>query len=151
MSYMFEAGFLGTRAPFFMDFVTLIVSLLPLLVASSIYLARKKKHKYHIYSQIFIFAFSFIVLVYFEMGVRVGGGFDFFMTDSHVHYTYALIVLVFHIIVSILTLIIWATTIFKAKKQLKQYNHKKAGLITFMGVVMTSLTGVWVYFLMFVY
>lgn len=37
MNYMFEAGFLGTRAPFFMDMVTLIVAGLPLLVAAAIF------------------------------------------------------------------------------------------------------------------
>lgn len=151
MNYMFETGFLGTRAPFFMDLVTLIVSLLPLLVASAIYLARNKKYKLHAYSQVFIFAFSVIVLTYFEIGVRMGGGFDFFMKESHVSHNYALIVLIFHIIVSVITLVIWAVTIFMAKKQLQLKKHKKAGLITFLGVVMTSLTGIWVYFLMFVY
>ncbi|WP_321777511.1 DUF420 domain-containing protein [Sulfurimonas sp.] len=151
MNYMFETGFLGTRAPFFMDFVTLIVSLLPMLVASAIYLARKKKYKYHAYSQVFIFAFSVIVLTYFEIGVRMGGGFDFFMKESGVSHSYALIVLIFHIIISTITLVIWAVTIFMAKKQIQLNKHKKAGLITFGGVVMTSLTGIWVYFLMFVY
>ncbi|WP_324171367.1 DUF420 domain-containing protein [Sulfurimonas sp.] len=151
MNYMFETGFLGTRAPFFMDLVTLIVSLLPLLVASAIYLARNKKYKLHAYSQVFIFAFSVIVLTYFEIGVRMGGGFDFFMKESHVSHNYALIVLIFHIIVSVITLVIWAVTIFMAKKQLLLNRHKKAGLLTFLGVVMTSLTGIWVYFLMFVY
>ncbi len=151
MNYMYETGFLGTRAPFFMDLVTLIVSLLPLLVAIAIYFARNKKYKLHAYSQVFIFAFSVIVLTYFEIGVRMGGGFDFFMEESGVSHDYALIVLIFHIIVSTLTIIIWAITIFMAKKQLQLKKHKKAGLITFLGVVMTSLTGIWVYFLMFVY
>ena len=151
MNYMFEPGFLGTRAPFFMDFVTLIVSLLPFLVASAIYLAKNKKYKFHAYAQVLIFAFSVIVLVYFEMGVRMGGGFNFFMKESNVSHNYAFIVLIFHIIIATISLVFWATTIFMAKKQLQLKKHKKAGLITFVGVVMTSLTGIWVYFLMFVY
>jgi putative membrane protein len=40
MEYMFEVGFLGTRAPFFMDTVTLIVALLPLLIALAVTLAK---------------------------------------------------------------------------------------------------------------
>jgi len=63
LEYMFHPGFLGTRAPLFMDMVTLIVALLPLLVAGAIYFAINKKYKVHAYSQIFIFAFSVIVLV----------------------------------------------------------------------------------------
>jgi len=151
LDYMFHPGFFGTRAPFFMDLVTLIVALLPLLVASAIYLAKTKRYKAHAYAQIFIFAFSVIVLGYFETGVRMVGGFDSFMQESMVSHNYAFIVLIFHIAISVITLIVWATTIFMAKKQIQLKKHKKAGLITFVGVVMTSLTGIWVYFLMFVY
>jgi len=151
LEYMFHPGFLGTRAPLFMDMVTLIVALLPLLVAGAIYFAINKKYKVHAYSQIFIFAFSVIVLVYFETGVRVGGGFDFFMKESGVSHNYAFIVLIAHIVISTLTIIIWGTTLFMAKKQVQLSKHRKAGHITFAGVVLTSLTGIWVYFLMFVY
>ncbi|MCK4974575.1 MAG: DUF420 domain-containing protein [Sulfurimonas sp.] len=151
IDYMFNAGFFGTRGPFFMDLVTLIVALLPLLVAGAISLARNKHYKAHSYVQIFIFAFSVIVLSYFEYGVRLSGGFDTFMEESSVSHDYAFIVLIFHIVISIVTLIIWGTTIFRAKKMLQLKKHRKAGLITFTGVVLTSLTGIWVYFLMFVY
>ena len=148
---MFHPGFFGTRAPFFMDLVTLIVSLLPLLVAVAISFARNKHYKAHAYTQIFIFTFSVIVLFYFEYGVRLAGGFDAFMQESSVSHAYAFVVLIFHIIVSVITLIIWATTIFRAKNQLKNKQHKKAGILTFMGVVATSLSGIWVYLLMFIF
>ncbi|MCW8895709.1 MAG: DUF420 domain-containing protein [Sulfurimonas sp.] len=151
LNEMFNAGFLGTRAPVFMDIVTLIVALLPLLVAGAISLARNKHYKAHSYIQIFIFAFSVIVLSYFEYGVRLSGGFDAFMHESSVSYSYAFMVLIFHIAISIITLIIWAAAIFRAKKMIQSYTHRKVGLITFAGVVLTSLTGIWVYFLMFVY
>ena len=151
LDYMFQAGFFGTRAPFFMDFVTLIVALLPLLVAIAISFAKYKKYKTHAFTQIFIFAFSVIVLFYFEYGVRMVGGFNFFMKESSVSHNYAFIVLIFHIVVSIVSLIIWITTIFRAKTQLQKHTHKKAGLLTFVGVLATSLTGIWVYLLMFVY
>jgi len=151
MDYMFHQGFFGTRAPFFMDLVTMIVALLPLLVASAIYLAKTKRYKAHSYAQIAIFAFSVIVLGYFETGVRNVGGFESFMQDSGVSHNYALIVLIFHIAISVITLIIWSTQLFMAKKMLKVQKHRKLGLMTFTGVVMTSLTGIWVYFLMFVY
>jgi len=149
--YMFNPGFFGTRAPFFMDIVTLIVALLPLLVSGAIMLARNKHYKAHSYAQILIFAVSVIVVGYFEYGVRVSGGFDVFMEGSLVPYTYALVVLIFHIAVATVTLVIWATTIFTAKKMLKLNKHRRMGLITFFGVVLTSLTGIWVYFIMFVY
>jgi putative membrane protein len=148
---MFQSGFLGTRAPFFMDIVTLIVSLLPFLIALAIYFAKKRDYKTHAYLQIFIFAFSVIVLFYFEYGVRAGGGFRAFMQDSGVSYDYALTVLIFHIVISVITIIIWGATIFTAKKVLQLNRHKKMGLVVFTSVCLTSLSGIWVYFLMFVY
>ena len=151
MNYMFEAGFLGTRAPFFMDFVTLIVAFLPLLISGAIALARAKKYKLHSYAQIFIFAFSVIVLVYFETGVRVGGGFNTFMDGSSVSHNYAFLVLMIHIVIAVITLIIWFITLIRTKKFLALGIHKKLGKISFIGIVLTSLSSMWVYLILFVY
>ena len=151
MNYMFEAGFLGTRAPFFMDLVTIIVAFLPLLVAGAIYLAKIKKYKLHAFAQIFIFAFSVIVIFYFELGVRVGGGFNSFMDGSTVAYSYAFFVLMLHIVIAVITLIIWFMTLIKAKKYLALGIHKKLGKITFLGIVLTALSSMWVYLLLFVF
>jgi len=151
MDYMFQTGFLGTRAPIFMDVVTLIVALLPLLLVGAIFLARAKKYKLHAMAQKVIFLVSVVVLVYFEFGVRLSGGFESFMKESGVGHNYAFIVLVFHIAISVSTLIVWGTTLFMAQKQLKLNKHKQAGRVTFFGVLATSLTGIWVYMLMFVF
>ncbi len=151
MNYMFESGFLGTRAPFFMDFVTLIVAFLPILVFGAITLARAKKYRLHALAQTLIFAFAVIILVYFETGVRVGGGFDSFMDGSSVSHNYAFFVLVLHIAISIITLIIWATSLIRAKRFLALGIHKVLGRISFIGIVLTSLSGIWVYLILFVY
>lgn len=151
MDYMFEAGFLGTRAPFFMDIVTVIVALLPLLVGGAIYLAKIKKYKLHSYAQIFIFAISVIVLVYFEIGVRSVGGFDAFMDSSSVAHNYAFFVLVLHITIAVITLIIWFITLVKAKQLLASGIHRKLGRITFAAIVVTTLTSMWVYTILFVH
>ena len=63
---MFQPGFLGTKAPFFMDFVTLIVAFLPLLVGIAISFARSRKYKLHSTVQILIFIISVLVVSYFE-------------------------------------------------------------------------------------
>jgi len=148
---MFEQGFLGTRAPFFMDVVTLIVAFLPFLIAGAIYLAKIKKYKLHMLAQRTIFVVSVVVLTYFETGVRMVGGFKKFMEGSSVSHDYAFFVLIFHIAISVVTLIVWVTTLLLAHKQLKLKKHKQAGKIVFSGVVATSLTGIWVYLLLFVY
>ena len=151
MDYMFETGFLGTRAPIFMDVVTLIVAILPLLVYGAIRFAIKKQYKAHFISQIIIFVVSVIVLTYFETGVRIGGGFDAFIEESSVSHNYAFVVLLVHIAISVVTLALWITTIMKAKKHLQQNKHKNIAKATFTGIVLTSLSGIWVYLLLFVY
>ncbi len=148
---MFEIGFLGTRAPFFMDLVTLIVALLPLLVAGAIALARNKRYKLHAFVQIFIFAFTIIVFTYFEVGVRMAGGFNALMDGSSISHNYAFFVLMLHIAIAIATLIIWFITLIRVKRFLVLGIHKKLGQISFVGIVLTSLSGIWVYLLLFVY
>jgi len=159
MDYMFQAGFLGTKAPLFMDMVTLIVAFLPLLVYGAILFARKKMFKTHALLQNIIFLFSVIVIFYFELGVRVGGGFDAFMKESGVPYTYALIVLILHIIIAIVMFYYWIVTILTGNYHFQKrlipgiYSgfHKKIAIKTFLGIIFTSFSGIWVYLLLFVY
>ncbi|CAA6827205.1 MAG: Unknown protein [uncultured Sulfurovum sp.] len=159
MDYMFESGFLGTRAPFFMDFVLIMVALLPLLALAAIVMAKVKSYKLHARSQSVIFIVSVIVVSYFEYGVRAGGGFEKFMEGSNTSHNYALYVLIFHIAVALISLIIWIKTIWSARKAEKNATlpgssslaHKKAGQLTFLGIFMTSFTGIWVYVLLFIY
>lgn len=151
MEYMFHEGFLGTSAPMFMDMVMVIVALLPFLVATAIYFAKMRKYKVHAFLQIFIFVFSVIVLSYFEYGVRIGGGFDYFLESTTVAHDYVFAVLMFHVAIAIITLILWITTLVSIKKLLLTNRHKKMGKAIFTGVIFTSLTGIWVYMLLFVY
>ncbi len=159
MDYMFESGFLGTRAPFFMDFVMIMVAVLPLLALAAIAMAKIKSYKLHALSQSIIFVVSVIVVSYFEYGVRAGGGFEKFMEESNTSHNYALYVLLFHIAIAVISLVIWIKTIWSARKYAKagtlpgasSLAHKKAGQLTFIGIFLTAFTGIWVYVLLFVY
>ncbi len=157
MDYMFQPGFLGTRAPFFMDFVMIIVALLPMLVAVAISFARKENYRLHALVQTIIFVVSVIVVGYFEYGVRAGGGYEGFVKDSSVSHNYAFYVLIFHIIVATIGFGIWAHTLVTARKDSKMHTlpgiyspaHKKAGIRAFIWIVATAVTGIWVYILLF--
>ena len=157
MDYMFQPGFLGTRAPFFMDFVMIMVALLPLLVAVAISFAKKKNYRLHALVQTMIFVVAFIVVAYFEYGVRVGGGYEGFVKGSSVSHDYAFYVLIFHIIVSTVGFGIWAHTLITARRDFKKHTlpglyslvHKKAGIRAFIWIVLTAVTGIWVYILLF--
>ncbi|MDF1882330.1 DUF420 domain-containing protein [Sulfurimonas sp. SAG-AH-194-C21] len=159
MDYMFEAGFLGTKAPFFMDFVTLLVAVLPILVYGAIILARKKMYKTHMVVQNIIFVVALVVVAYFEVGVRVGGGFDAFMEGSGVPYTYALIVLLVHILIAVVMLFYWGLTVVNGNINFRKRSlpgiasrgHKVMALKAFVAIIFTSFSGIWVYLLLFIY
>ncbi|MDH4945391.1 DUF420 domain-containing protein [Sulfurimonas sp. C5] len=158
MEYMFSQGFLGTRAPLFMDVVTIIVAVLPLLIYSAIMLAKKGLYKLHAAAQNIIYVVSVLVVVYFEYGVRVGGGFDTFASDAEVSYTYALFVLIFHIAIAVATFVYWTLTIIKANGWFKNNEipgemtnkHKLMAIKSFVGIIFTSMTGIWVYISLFI-
>ncbi len=159
MEYMFRPGFLGTSAPLFMDMVTLIVAFLPILVYGVIIFAKKRMFKTHALLQNILFVFSVIVVFYFELGVRVGGGFDIFMEGSDVSYTYALVVLILHIIIATMMLFYWGITIYTGNIHFMKglipgrmsFYHRRVAIKTFMGIIFTSFSGIWVYLLLFVY
>jgi len=158
MDYMFQSGFLGTRAPFFMDFVLVMVALLPLLVAVAISFAKRHNYRLHAVTHQIIFVVAFIVVAYFEYGVRVGGGYEGFVKGTSASHNYILYVLILHIIISVIGFGIWLSTIISARKDSKNRtlpgiysaSHKKAGIRAFIWIVLTALTGVWVYILLFI-
>jgi len=157
MDYMFEEGFLGTRAPFFMDFVMIMVALLPVLVLVAISFAKKSNYKAHARSQTILYIVAVIVVSYFEYGVRVGGGYEGFLEGSSVSHNYSLYVLIFHITVAVIGFIIWTHTLVTARRDSKQNtlpgvyssSHKKAGKRSFIWIILTAFTGIWVYVLLF--
>ncbi len=149
MEYMFQKGFLGTKAPLFMDEVTLLVALLPLLLAIGIFLAKKKRYKLHAYYQIVLYALSVAAVVYFELGVRSVGGFGVYLQHSTINHPYFFAVLVLHIAIASSTILFWSFTIFSANKEVRLGKHRRDGILTAAGIALTSLTGVWVYLLLF--
>ena len=159
MDFLFQTGFLGTRSPLFMDIVSVIVALLPFLIFGAILLAKTKNYKAHESVQKLLFIVTVIVVAFFEYGVRVAGGYKHLMEGSSVGHNYFIYVLIFHIIIAVVTLVLWVMTLVFAKRYKKSHTlpgmntkaHKKDGQRTFIGIILTMLTGGWVYALLFVY
>jgi len=158
MEYMFQVGFLGTRAPFFMDIVVIIVGLLPFLIGLGICFARLGYHKLHHLFQTILFVVTIVVLIYFEYGIKLGGGFKEYMKESSIEPTFALSFLIFHIIIATITMIIWGRTLkiaFADRKRralpgLYSNGHRKSGRIVAFFILLTSITGVGVYWMLFI-
>jgi putative membrane protein len=158
MEYMFEAGFLGTRAPLFMDIIVLVVGLLPFLISFSIWFSTKRMYKLHQFLQTVLFLATIIVLIYFKYGMHEAGGFDFFIKGSSINSSAAFYFLIFHIIIASITLIMWFIMIRfsiadrrrRGLPGLYSRDHKKSGKRLAFAILMTSITGVIVYWMLFI-
>jgi len=157
VEYMFDVGFLGTRAPYFMDIVVVIVALLPLLIGASIWLAIKAEYRLHHITQSVLFAVTAIILIYFEFGIHRAGGFEYYMKESSFNLTVGFYLLIVHIIIATITMILWMSTLYFAKADRKRKalpglytsSHKKAGQRVALGIVLTSFSGVGIYWILF--
>ena len=158
MEYMFEAGFLGTRAPMFMDIIVIIIGLLPFLIAFSIWFAVNKMYGLHRFLQTVLFLVTIVILVYFKYGMYMAGGFDFYMRGSSIDSTIAFYFLIFHVVVATITLIMWFAMMKFASADSKRralpglYSdaHKKSGKRSAFAISLTSITGVIVYWILFI-
>ncbi|MBA3027110.1 MAG: DUF420 domain-containing protein [Sulfurimonas sp.] len=154
---MFETGFLGTSAPFYMDLVTLYFAILPLLMGSAIFVAVKKRYELHYKMQLSIFVLTLLVVGVFEVGVRISGGFSAFMEQSNANTTFMIIFLLIHILIALATVVLYSILIYSAIKQFRLKSapivksHKKLGMIVFFGMSITSFMGVMIYYLLFAY
>jgi putative membrane protein len=154
---MFETGFLGTSAPFYMDLVTFYFGILPLLMGSAIFMAVKKRYELHYKMQLSIFILTLLVVGVFEVGVRISGGFSAFMEQSNANATFMLVFLVVHILIALATVVLYSILVYSAIKEFRLKSapivksHKKLGMIVFLGMSITSFMGVTIYYLLFAY
>ncbi len=154
---MFEAGFFGTKAPMFMDIVTLIVVLLPLLVYASIFLAIKRELKWHKITQVALFIVTISVVLFFEYGVRVDGGIKKYITYTDLSDSFVMGFLMIHIAIATGMMAIWGRLIylsFKAEKAGElpgkfSETHRRLTRVTNIAIALTSLTGFGVYYILF--
>jgi len=154
---MFETGFLGTKAPMFMDIVTLIVILLPLLLKGSILFAKHKMYYIHKQTQIGLFIITIFVIIFFEYGVRLDGGINKYLMNSDISDSFIIGFLAFHITVATIAISLWGRLFYLSLKALKanqlpgQFStyHKKLANMTINLVILASISGCGVYYLLF--
>ena len=154
MNYMFKDGFFPTNAPLFMDEVMVLVALLPFLLVFSINFAKKGKISLHKKSQIFIYLLGIFTIIYFEYGARTIGGFTPVLQKSHLNHYFLYGFLVIHILIAITALFLWTYTIYSALKNYTKkgfrYHHIRIVKPTFLLITLTSVTGLLLYFFMYV-
>lgn len=154
----FEPGFMGTRAPMYLDIVGVFFFLLPFLLFFSIRCAVKGEIKKHFISQVVIFILTLVFVVIFEAGMRLAGGFQEYMKESSVSYSFFISFLVVHILVAIATFNLWSYQLITSVKAYrkgtltgeKAKKHKKLAYILVAGIMVTIAQGVGIYYFLFV-
>lgn len=145
------------EAPIYMDIMAIYFAILPILFALSIFLAIKKKYKLHFISQTLLLISSLIVILYFEISVRVYGGFVKFADNSSLSFEFLLIYLIIHILIATASLGGWLYLYIISLKEyknggiesFKSSKHKKIGKAIFYSMSLSSYMGVLLYVLIF--
>ena len=153
---MFDIGFIS-RAPLFMDIVTLYFSFLPIIMIFAIRLAKQKKYHLHMISQMGIYILSMLFVVFFEVSIRVYGGFAEFLKQSNTDDNFFLIALSLHILIAIISLVSWSVLNIKTYLAFKKAgfdapilkNHRSKAMLVFLGITLTSYSGTYMYYLLF--
>lgn len=143
--------------PNYMTIFTLYVLFLPFLLLYSISFARKKQIKKHIISQSLILVASLIFIVYFEIMVRLDGGFIKYADNSSLPFAFILIFLIVHILIAIAATAGWLYLFIKSAKEYKNkgfktfsFNHKRIGRSVFMAITISSFMGICIYLFLFI-
>ena len=155
---LFEAGFLGTKAPFYIDLITCYFTVLPFLLAYSIYFAVKKELKKHFISQSIILGFTLIIVLFFEVSIRLEGGFAEYSKDISISMNFLVPYLIIHIIIAIAAIAGWLYLFISSYKAYKQNNytffkstkHKKIGRAIFLALLITCIMGIGMYYFLFI-
>ncbi len=156
---LFETGFLGTGAPLYLDVITLYFGILPFILAGSILFAIRKQYALHYRSQIAIFIITVVMVLLFEIGMRIDGGFMTYMEEGVMSMALFSIFLAVHIAVAVISVILWTIVLYTSFREYKAgvdmvefaRTHKRKSRLLFGGLTFTSVTGVLIYLILFVW
>ncbi len=159
MNYMFQLGFLGTKAPFFMDIIVIFMVLLPFLVVLAIWLAIKEYHLIHSKMQIILFVMTLILLVYSIYNIYFVIGFNYYIQNSSINSNLLFYFSIFYIIIESITMIMWYYSIKfaiadshrRALPGLYSVSHKKSGRVSTFLIILASILYIALYSMLFIF
>lgn len=150
------SGFLGTPASIMMDVVVCSLVLVVPALVWSVYLARfRRNFVLHKQVQLILGVVLLIVVVLFEVDIRLQGGFWEMAKDSaYYHTAFLRHLLTVHLFFSISTVILWAATYATALKYFPSPpkpspfspKHRVMAWIAVVDMVATVVTGLMVYY-----
>lgn len=144
MEYIFNIGFLGTHAPYYIDIIIIYLSSLPILIGLSIYFAINRRYSLHHFMQIMLFIITLTLLVIFNYKINL---------INSIEKRDLTILLNIYIFLSMLLLIMWLTLLVYASEErrrkalpgLYSKSHRKSGRRVFSMMLIIVLSSIYIY------
>ncbi len=144
--------------PNYMTIFTAYTIFLPIMLYISINFARKKQIKKHIISQSLILAVSLAFILYFEIMVRLDGGFLKYLNIDTIPFALIIIYMAIHTLIAIAAVGGWLFLFIKSVKEYKKegfetfsFNHKRIGQAIFIALSISVVMGVIIYLALFIF
>ncbi len=145
-------GFLGTRADFMVDTVMVVSAALPLLLYIAIRFAKKEQYDRHKWAHIILFTVTNLLVIGLEIDIRFGG-LDSVIEQSRYYGTSTLTtIFVIHLIFAISSTLLWLWLIVVSVRRYPihfRFPHRKYGILVYIDIVLTTITGWILYALVF--
>jgi hypothetical protein len=145
-------GLLGTRADIIIDIVMITSALLPFLLIYAIYLAKKEQYDLHKWIQIILFTIVNLLVIALEVDIRYGGIDKIIEQSKYFNSSTLGIVFIIHLVFAISSTLLWFWLIIISAKRYPihfRFPHKKYGMIVYIDIVLTVITGWILYALVF--
>jgi len=155
--FLSSVGFLGTRAVFGMDVVVVFLIMLPLFIVVAIVAVKYEYMKLHLSLQMISFILTLIFLSFFLYNIFFIEGVEKLIAQSSIEPLRTWISLILHLFVAFLTLLMWFFALLYAFEDSKRRalpgvysrSHREAGRRVFIGIVLTSFSGMVLYWILF--
>ena len=149
-----EVGFYHTSAKLYLDISVTFFALLPFLLMGAILLAKNKHYTLHKFAQVLLFILMLGIVLLFEVGMRLDGGFLNYSKNASIDIVPLSILLFMHVVLAIYALLYWAWFLYQSfsfKGDLEAFKsfHKAKGKKTFFLVTISSYSGFMIYILLF--
>jgi uncharacterized membrane protein YozB (DUF420 family) len=150
-------GFWENSAPLHMDIMVSFLAILPILSGLSILMAIRENLAFHQFTQFLLFLLTVVALGFFAYIVYYTKSFELFVQSSSMDHTIVVIALITHAIIAISTVLLWMFALMYALSDKKRralpglysQSHAKAGRRVFNGILLTGLSGIGIYWMLF--
>jgi len=143
--------------PSYMTIFTAFIIFLPVMLYISINFAKKKQIKKHIISQTITLVVALAFILYFEVMVRIDGGFLQYVNNTTIPFSFIIIYMAIHTSLAIAAVGGWLFLYIKSRSEYKKkgfksfsFLHKKIGYALFIALSISVAMGVGIYLALFI-